>query len=124
MASAESNIPIHPSDATNSTRPSRLTIRESLRVWEAENSDSKAHDVLKNEFTKAIQEGQVSNALTRPMDADAFDCFDGEDISFGNQPLFEIGDLLDFGDQRSFFLRGDLVELRFVDVLTSNKSTC
>lgn len=59
--------------------------------------------------------GQVTNLYTRPVEGDLIrEIDDGQQLEDPPLPLFEGDDLVGFGSDRSFLLRGDLVELRFV----------
>lgn len=59
--------------------------------------------------------GQVANLYTRPVEGDLLrEIDDGQQLEDPPLPLFEGDDLVGFGSDRSFLLRGDLVELRFV----------
>lgn len=59
--------------------------------------------------------GSVSNSVTRPNEGDELRELDDYNLAEGSPlPLFEADDLVGFGSERSFLLRGDLVELRFV----------
>jgi hypothetical protein len=115
---------MHPSilrdPSINHPKHNMSSIRDRLRIWEVENADAKNSRIISGEIIKTLQAGDVSNSLTRPMDVDSFDGFGAEDLLHDRQPLFERGEILDFGDQRSFFLCGDLVELRFVNSLLVN----
>jgi hypothetical protein len=58
----------------------------------------------------------ASNSLVNElMDRDpTFEDDAGEDPTYEfSRPFFEKGELLDFGSDRTFLLRGDLVELRY-----------
>jgi hypothetical protein len=82
-------------------------IRERLLLWQAAHPETE-RIVAEDDFGTP---GHIRNALTRPEGGDTFD--DAEDIFEGpSLPLFEKDDLVDFGTERSFLLRGDLVELR------------
>ncbi|KFX90272.1 hypothetical protein V490_06528 [Pseudogymnoascus sp. VKM F-3557] len=95
-------------------QPPRVPIRERLRLWEAENASSEA-PIVSFDHDHATH-GQVSNLYTRPVEGDRIrEIDDGQQPEDPPLPLFEGDDLVGFGSQRSFLLRGDLVELRTHD---------
>ncbi|KFZ18490.1 hypothetical protein V502_04084 [Pseudogymnoascus sp. VKM F-4520 (FW-2644)] len=96
-------------------QPPEIPIRERLRRWEAENiSEVLAPDVSFDQ--DHAKHGQVNNLYTRPIEGDRIrEIDDGQQLEDPPQPLFEGGDLVGFGSERSFLLRGDLVELRTHD---------
>lgn len=95
-------------------QPPEIPIRERLRRWEAENiSEALAPSVSFDQ--DHAKHGQVNNLYTRPIEGDRIrEIDDGQQLEDPPLPLFEGGDLVGFGSERSFLLRGDLVELRFV----------
>lgn len=95
---------VHPS--------SKLRIRERLRRWEAENVTDVPSAPIDQDHGKP---GHITNLYTRPMEGDLIrEVEDGQQLEDSPQPLFERDDLVEFGSERSFLLRGDLVEIRFV----------
>lgn len=95
-------------------QPPKLPIRERLRRWEAENISEVP--VLNVSFDQDhAKHGEVTNLYTRPVEGDQIrEVDDGQQLEDPPLPLFEGGDLVGFGSERSFLLRGDLVELRSV----------
>ncbi|OBT59470.1 hypothetical protein VE04_00279 [Pseudogymnoascus sp. 24MN13] len=98
-------------------QPPKLPIRERLRRWEAENISEVP--VLNVSFDQDhAKHGEVTNLYTRPVEGDQIrEVDDGQQLEDPPLPLFEGGDLVGFGSERSFLLRGDLVELRTSDGL-------
>lgn len=89
-------------------------IRERLRRWEAENASVVAPEVSFD--NDDAEHGQVVNLYTRPVEGDRIrENGDGQQPEDPPLPLFEGDDLVGFGSERSFLLRGDLVELRTHD---------
>lgn len=94
-----------------------------MRRWQAENLAEATNVIHEQDYGK---NGHVSNSLTRPIEGDEI-----REIDDGHLPeepphaLFEADDLASFGSERSFLMRGDLVELRSVlgyAVLSSESS--
>jgi hypothetical protein len=77
-----------------------------LRLWEIEHPVEKISNSASENLPSGI-------SLVAPDDGDIFDegvVENGSDNSFQS---FEMGEPVDFGNQRPFLLRGDLVELRY-----------
>ncbi|KAI9736932.1 MAG: hypothetical protein M1818_005983 [Claussenomyces sp. TS43310] len=84
-------------------------IRERLRRWEIENVDRSLPTIEQVDVSK---KGGVSNSYSRITTSETIVEVAEEFDTEGFAPLFEKGELVDFGDQRSFLVRGDMVELR------------
>lgn len=92
----------------------KLPIRERLRRWEAKNVSEVPVPGASFDQDHA-KHGEVINLYTRPVEGDLIrEVDDGQQAEDPPLPLFEGDDLVGFGSERSFLLRGDLVELRFV----------
>lgn len=86
-------------------------IRRRLRRWEIENP---THPILNSHSQDQPKTTAFRSTLLQPEDNRIF----GEDVDENGtsetpQPLFEGAELVDFGKQRTFLRRGDLVELRY-----------
>ncbi|OBT67593.1 hypothetical protein VE03_03744 [Pseudogymnoascus sp. 23342-1-I1] len=96
-------------------QPPKLPIRERLRRWEAEHISEVPVPNVSFDQDNA-KHGQVTNLYTRPVEGDLIrEVDDGQQLEDPPLPLFEGDDLVGFGSDRSFLLRGDLVELRTHD---------
>jgi hypothetical protein len=96
------------------TSPLQLSFRERLRKWEAENAAS--YVLPRANAADSIRPGDVVNNLTRPQGGEfqvAPDEVQTEDGS-GRAPVFDRDELVDVGNNRTFLLPGDLVELMYV----------
>jgi hypothetical protein len=88
-----------------------VDIRRRLQHWEIENP---THPILDSHSQDLLKTTAFRSTLLQPEDSRTF----GEDIDENGtsetpQPLFEGAELVDFGKQRTFLRRGDLVELRY-----------
>lgn len=86
-------------------------IRSRLRHWEVENP---THPILDSHDQDLLKTAAFQSTLLQPEDNRTF----GEDVDENGTPetpqtLFEGAELVDFGKQRTFLRRGDLVELRY-----------
>ena len=100
-----------PGDYPQQSSPENSDIRRRLRHWEIENSGRPILDSHNQEFSRTVS---FRSTLLQPEDNRTF----GEDLDddVSNDPaqtIFEGGELVDFGKQRTFLRRGDLVELRY-----------
>jgi hypothetical protein len=87
------------------------SIRRRLRHWEVENP---THPILDSHSQDLLKTTAFRSTLLQVEDDRTF----GEDedengTSETPQPLFGGAELVDFGKQRTFLRRGDLVELRY-----------
>lgn len=69
-------------------------------------------DVLNRELIQSTAFSDVNRELL-DRDETFGDDVDEKLVFEFSQPFFDKGELVDFGNQRTFLLRGDLVELRY-----------
>jgi hypothetical protein len=95
--------------------PINSTLRDRLREWEKEHAASYVMAPMVRETN--LSKGAVLNNTTRPQPG-SFEIEEEEDEydnSYMAAPLFDRGELVDVGNQRTFLLPGDMVELLYVE---------
>lgn len=89
------------------------SIRDRLRLWEAENLARGRNAFVIHERGDLAPDGTFGNAGMRILDSQHYRTEDETlEQAQSSLPLFETEDLVGFGNERSFLLQGDLVELR------------
>jgi hypothetical protein len=113
------------SDNSASSEVSQLSIRDRLRLWEAENVARGGNAFVVHERGDLAPDGTFGNAGMRILDSQHYRTEEETlELAQSSLPLFETEDLVGFGNERSFLLQGDLVELRLVlDYLLSWEHT-
>jgi hypothetical protein len=99
-------LPLYNPEDEVVSRDQNLDIRNRLRLWRLSNSDKQ----LQIPKIGNPRYERIYNQLRPSTDSALLDSQPTDNDS--TQPIYKMGELVDFGDSRTFLLRGDLVELR------------